>query len=197
MAAVEPNGINYERGSHEARIASLENSKLSLPAVISVATLLFAVIVAIGTAVKIPMDDRLTGIQGDFRRELDELKKSMSESFDATRGELLARSSDRYTGAMAAQDKVEIKSQFKEITDKFSAELISLRDSQVPRGEHEGHWREEATSVTGLQREIDQIQATQGNVYTQRDALLEQRQTIADMQKEIEQLRTTVLNKGE
>jgi len=72
-----------------------------------------------------------------------------------------------------------------EAMNRQQAQLQSIVQSIVPRGEHEGHWNNEAAAEANLQRQIDQMRAEFGSTYSLNDTL----KTIVQRVERLEQLR--------
>lgn len=55
--------------------------------------------------------------------------------------------------------------------DALEAQVLRITEGIVPRGEHEGHWQNQAASAENLQRQIDQMRNDFGSSFSLNDTL--------------------------
>jgi len=123
------------------------------------AAFILSVVVYGGSLAKAPIDDKLTRLDRDQDRIAIVIEKLADRSISAKEYAAgVERRNDQQRYVEARMMRIE-------------RDLDEIQKAIVPRGEHEGHWRE-----------VDQLKSALGSTYSLRDA-------IQKMEREIEQLK--------
>lgn len=170
--------VQHQTAAITAKLETLgsqfnESRKPQWQPLLMLASVIVAFVTAIGTLAYWPILSGQSRADAAIASVQTELRVSIKESAAS----YLTRAEADWRAERSKEDR-----------RRFEIALTKLIDGQVSRQEHEQRWQNEAQRFADVQRQIDEMKRQQGDTYTARDALLDARDRIARLERELGEL---------
>lgn len=145
------------------------NSKTQWPVIWSAAGVCFTILAALGAF-----------FYGTLSKGQDRLDTAIVETSKGVQTAL-----EKVTANMVTQKEMEWRTaRSSEDRQRTEIAIKDIRDSLVPRAEHERVWQNYDDRGKDFQRQIDEIKQAQGSVYGQRDFMLDLRERLDRLERD-------------
>ncbi|MBB3315096.1 hypothetical protein FHT77_000938 [Rhizobium sp. BK181] len=145
------------------------NSKTQWPVIWSAAGVCFTILAALGAF-----------FYGTLSKSQDRLDVAIIETNKGIQSSL-----EKVTANMVTQKEMEWRTaRSSEDRQRTDIAIKDIRESLVPRAEHERVWQNYDDRSKDFQRQIDEIKQAQGSVYGQRDFMLDLRERLDRLERE-------------
>lgn len=145
------------------------NSKTQWPVIWSAAGVCFTILAALGAF-----------FYGTLSKGQDRLDSAIVETSKGVQTAL-----EKVTANMVTQKEMEWRTaRSSEDRQRTEIAIKDIRDSLVPRAEHERVWQNYDDRGKDFQRQIDEIKQAQGSVYGQRDFMLDLRERLDRLERD-------------